>query len=180
MELEVQGDRNLLKERLKILEVMNTITNKVGWKEFTEMVGMTPTQTVQVLHELMETGFVKKVEQGYSVTEKGKVALNALNRVPKGMEFHFYTEIDQYTGLSAESLQDFCELTRIVDSAALEFHITRGDFENWIKEIFRDPQLANKFALIKESKHTGEMLRTEILKATEQMYHELEESFSKS
>ena len=150
---------------------MNTITNKVSWNEFTEMVGLTPSQTTQALQELKKEGFVKKVNQGYSLTEKGKMALKTLNKVPEDMEFHFYTGIGQYTGLSAKSLQDFYELTKKVDSAALEFHILRGDFENWITKVFNDTQLANEFVRIKKSQYKGETLRNEILEATEQAYY---------
>jgi len=94
---------------------MNTITNRVSWNEFTEMVGLTPSQTTQALQELKKEGFVKKVNQGYSLTEKGRIALKTLNKVPEDMEFHFYTGIGQYTGLSAKSLKDFYELTKKVD-----------------------------------------------------------------
>lgn len=168
----------MVEKRLKVLEVMNTINSKVGWKKFTEMVGLTSSQTAHALKELAKTGFVKKVKQGYSLTEKGKTALKALSRVPKGMEFHFYTGIDQYTGLSAKNLQDFCELVKQVDSAALEFHISRGDFENWIKTIFHDTQLANTFTRIRKSKPRGETLRNKILKATQQAYQKFQKPVS--
>lgn len=167
----------MVEKRLKILKVMNTITNKVGWKEFTEMVGLTPSQTVRALQELMKTGFVRKVGQGYSLTEKGKTALKALDRVPEGMEFHFYTGIDRYTGLSAKNLKDFYEQVKKVDSAALKFHISRGDFENWIKTVFHDTKLANEFKRIKTLKLEGETLRNKIVKATEKTYHKFKESF---
>lgn len=144
------------------------------------MVGLTPSQTTQNLRELTKTGFVKKVKQGYSLTEKGKTALKVLNGVPKDMEFHFYTGTGRYTGLSAKSFQDFYELTKKVDSVALEFHISRGDFENWAKDVFHDAQLANEFAQIRKLQHTGETLRNKILNATEQVYYEFKKSFSKS
>lgn len=157
---------------------MNTITNRVSWNEFTEMVGLTPSQTTQALQELTKKGFVKKVNQGYSLTEKGKTALKTVNKVPKDMEFHFYTGIGEYTGLSANSLHKFYELTKKVDSAALEFHILRGDFENWIMKLFNDTRLANEFGRIRKSKYKGETLRNEIIEATENAYYKFKNLFS--
>lgn len=168
----------MTEKRLKILKVMNTITDKVGWKEFTEMVGLTPNQTKQALRELIKRGFVRKVGQGYSLTEKGKIVLMALNKVPEGKEFRFYTEIGQYTGCSAESLQDFYQLIKKVDSAALEFHVSRGDFENWIETVFHDTQLANELMRMRKSNLKGETLRNKLVKATEQTYYKFKKPFS--
>ncbi|MFQ6080975.1 MAG: DUF5752 family protein [Candidatus Bathyarchaeia archaeon] len=160
-----------MEERLKILRVMNEITGKVGLKEFTEMVGLTLGQTLGYLQGLVKAGFVRKVERRYSITEEGKIALKALSPVPEGMEFHFYTGIGQYTGLSAKTLKDFCELLKKVDVGALEFHVSRGDFENWITSVFGDKEFANEITRIRESKLGGESLRNEILGATEARYN---------
>lgn len=165
---------------LKILKAMNTITSNIGWKEFTKMVGLSPSQTAQGLQELLKTGFVRKIGQGYSLTEKGKIALNAFDRVPEDMEFHFFTGIGQNTGFSAKSLQDFYKLVKKVDVAALEFHISRGHFENWIKTVFHDTQLINEFVRIRRLNLKGENLRNEIVKATEKRYCKFQESFRAS
>lgn len=170
----------MLKRRLKILSVMNNITSKISWSQFTERVGLTPSQTTQALKELMKEGFVKKVEQGYSLTEKGKIALKALEEVPKDMEFHFYTGIGQYTGASAKNFQDFCEVIKKVDPVSLEFHISRGDFENWVKGVFQDSQLANEFGRIRQLQYKGEELRSRLLEVTEQTYYKFRKSLSKS
>lgn len=167
-----------MEERLKILRVMNEVTGRVGLKEFTEMVGLTLGQTLGYLQGLVKTGFVKKVERRYSITGEGKIALKALGQVPEGTEFHFYTGIDQYTGLSAKTLKDFSELLKEVDVGALEFHASRGDFENWIKSVFDDTKLANEFTRIRKSKLGGESLRNEILDATEARYEKFEKLLS--
>ena len=160
----------LMEERIKILRVMNEITGKVGLKEFTEMVGLTLGQTLGYLQGLEKTGFVRKVERRYSITEEGKIALKALSPVPEDMEFRFYMGIGEYTGLSTKTLKDFCELLKKVDVGSLEFHVSRGDFENWITVVFGDTKLANEIKRIRESKLGGEILRNEILCTTEARY----------
>ncbi len=95
------------------------------------------------------------------------------------MEFHFYTGIGHYTGMSARNFQNFYELIKKVDSASLEFHISRGDFENWVKGVFRDTQLANEFARIRQLQYKGEKLRNQIVEVTEQTYYKFRKSLSK-
>jgi len=155
-------------KRLKILEVMNTIDTKIEWKEFTKMVGLNSSQTMRALEELAKKGFVKKFERGYSLTGKGKAALRKFNRVPQGKEFHFYTEIGHYTGMSAKNLRDFYNLVKKVDPTVLAFHNARGDFENWVSTVIRDPLLAKKLEQMRNSKSRGEDLRIQILKAVEE------------
>jgi len=167
-----------VKERLKILRVMNEVTGKVGLKEFTEMVGLTLGQTLGYLQGLVKAGFVRKVERRYSITGEGKIALKALSPVPEGMEFHFYTGIGQYTGFSAKSLKEFYELLKKVDVGALEFHVSRGDFENWITSVFGDTEFANEIMRIRESALSGESLRNEILRVTEARYKKFEKLLS--
>lgn len=165
-------------KRLKILEVMNSIDNKVEWEEFIERVGLNSSQTLRALRKLTKRGFLRKDKRSYSLTEKGKTALRTLNRIPRGMEFHFYTGIDQYTGLSAKNLQDFCELIKQVDPAVLNFHNSRGDFEKWIRTIFPDSQLANAFTQIRRSNLKGENLRKEILKMVKQTCQKIQKRIS--
>ena len=160
-----------MEERIKILRVMNEVTGKVGLKEFTEMVGLTLGQTLGYLRGLVKAGFVRKVKRRYLISREGRIALKALSPVPEGMEFHFYTGIDRYTGFSAKTLKDFCGHLKEVDVGALEFHVSRGDFENWITSVFGDTKLANKITRIRESKLGGESLRNKILGATEARYN---------
>jgi len=169
---------DLVEERLRILRVMNEVTGKVGLKEFTEMVGLTLGQTLGYLQGLVKTGFVKMVERRYSITGEGKIALKSLSPVSEGMEFHFYTGIGQYTGFSAKSLKEFYELLKKVDAGALEFHVTRGDFENWVTSVFGDTELANEIMKIRESALSGESLRNEILRVTEARYKKFERLLS--
>ena len=159
-----------MEERLKVLKGMIVITSKVDLKEFARMMKLTPSQTLECIQELAKTGFVRKVGSGYGITEKGKLALKAFDPVPKGMEFQFCTGIGQYTDLSAENLKDFWELVKKVDVKALEFHVSRGDFENWIRTVFNDRKFADEFIRIRKSELKGESLRTEIVRAAEARY----------
>ncbi|NIO37857.1 hypothetical protein GTO27_09165 [Candidatus Bathyarchaeota archaeon] len=167
-------------KRLEILKVMNSITNNMDFKEFTLNIGLSQEQALRYMQELAETGFLKKVGKGYAMAQKGKVALRMLKTVPEGSEFHFYTGINQYTGFSAKSIEDFNKIIRNVDTAALEFHVFRGDFENWIETVFKDSELAEKLKNIRESGMKGEALRKEVLEVTEPRYQTFKKHFMPS
>jgi transcriptional regulator with XRE-family HTH domain len=161
----------LVEERLKILRLLNELTGRVGLKEFAKGTGMSRERIIGYVRGLVRAGYVNKVGRGYSISTEGKVALRALSPIPEGMEFRFYVGTDQYTGSSAKSFGEFCDLLKEVDVKAIEFHVSRGDFENWIKGVLNDVQLAQEIAELKESKLAEENLRKEIVSITAAKYN---------
>lgn len=161
----------MVEERLKILRFLNELTGRVGLKEFTQRTGMSRRSIIGYVRGLVRAGYVNKVGRGYSISAEGKAALKALSPIPEGMEFHFYARIDQYTGLSAKTFGEFCDRLKEVDVKALEFHISRGDLENWIIGVFNDVELAKEMAKLRETKLTGENLRKKIVSITSAKYN---------
>ena len=159
-----------MEERLKVLKVMNEVTSRLDLNEFARMVGLNPNQTIEHMQELVKAGLVRKAGSGYGITEKGRVTLKAFTPVPRDMEFQFYTEIGQPTGFAAKSLKDFYEIVKQVAIDSLEFHLYRGDFENWLKTVLKNALFAGEFAKMRKAELKGENLRKEIIKASEARY----------
>ena len=86
------------------------------------------------------------------------------------MAFHFYTDVGHPTGFSAESLKEFYEIVKRVAIGSVEFHLYRGDFENWIKAAFKDVALSDELANLKNAALKGEELRKEIITAMAAKY----------
>jgi len=149
---------------------MNKVTGRMDLNGFARMVSLTPKQTIERVQELVSVGLVGKVGGGYGITKKGKATLKAIAPVSKDAAFHFYTEIGHPTGFTAESLKDFYEIIKRVAVNSLEFHLYRGDFENWIKAAFKDATLADELASLKSASAKGEELRKEIIKAIAAKY----------
>jgi predicted transcriptional regulator len=154
-----------MEEQIKVLKVMNEVTSRMDLQVFAQMVGLNPTQTMEQVKELVNAGLVRKVGGGFGITEKGKAILKAVTPVPKDMAFHFYTDVGHPTGFSAESLKEFYEIIKRVTVESVEFHLYRGDFENWINAAFKDAALVDKFASLKNSGLKGEELKKEIVAA---------------
>jgi DNA-binding Lrp family transcriptional regulator len=159
-----------MEERLRVLKVMNEVTSRLDLNEFARMVGLTPKQTVEHMQELVKAGLVRKVGNGYGITEKGRTALRAFMQVPKGMEFQFYSGIGQPAGFAAKSLKEFYETVKQIAVDSLEFHLYRGDFENWVRAVFKDAAFADEFKNMEKVQLKGEALRKEIIKAAEARY----------
>ena len=152
------------------MKVMSEVTSRIDMNTFAQMVGLNPSQTVERMQDLVKSGFIRKAGGGYGITEKGKAVLKAIKPVPKDNAFHFYTGFGQPTGFSAESLKDFYEIVKRVAAEALDFHLYRGDFENWIKNALKDAVLADELANLKVEMFKGEELRQEILKVIATRY----------
>jgi len=74
--------------------------------------------------------------------------------------FYFYEDVGKPLFEAAFNLKDFWEKIRKVPIASLNFHQKRGDFAKWIRDVFKDPKLAEKIEKIHD---TGEDLRRELL-----------------
>ena len=99
-------------------------------------------------------------------------ATEVLRTLPPNEAFYFFEDIDKYTGKSASSLAEFCDMTKTIDKKSIVFHFKRRDFERWIKETLRDPKLAKRISSIKKIK-SGERLRTQIYKVSKKRLEEL-------
>ena len=89
------------------------------------------------------------------------VAANILRSVPPQNAFYFYRAVGAPTGAAARNLTDFLGIINSIDITSLQFHLGRGDFENWIK-MLGDSTLANQLSELKGRNLRGEALRTEL------------------
>jgi len=154
----------LKEEQFKVLKTMIEATSRMDLNMFAKKVNLNPNQTMQLIQELAKEGFLQRSGKGYGITEKGKVALKAFTPVPEEMGFHFYFGIDLPADLTSKTLQEFYRAIKQVSVGSLEFHLYRGDFENWLKEACKEPELADKIGGVKTAGLKGEELRAELLK----------------
>ena len=80
--------------------------------------------------------------------------------------FHFCTNIGNYAGITATSLNEFVSKLKIVPVESVKFHFQRKDFENWIRYTIKDVALAERIGKTK-AEQSPEDLRKEILKTVE-------------
>ena len=71
-----------------------------------------------------------------------------LRVVPHTQGFHFYTAVGDYCGVSVHSLEEFADALQYVCSEAIVFHFERGDFQNWIRDVIGDTELAQSIDAI--------------------------------
>jgi hypothetical protein len=90
------------------------------------------------------------------------VGTNILRNVPPQNAFYFYRAIGAPTGAAARNLNDFLGILNTIDLTSLQFHLGRGDFENWVK-MLGDNTLAKQLAGLKEKKFRGEDLRLQLV-----------------
>jgi len=160
----------LKEEQFKVLKALHEATNRMDLIMFAQKVNLNPNQTMLQIQELAKKGFLQKVGGGYGITEKGKAILRAFTPVSKEMGFQFYYGINEPTDFTAQTLGEFYRFINQVRVDSLEFHLYRGDFENWLKEAYKEPELANEIGSIKAAGLKGEELRAELLKVFDAKY----------
>jgi hypothetical protein len=76
--------------------------------------------------------------------------------------FYFYVDIDEYTGITAASYEDFLTSIKKVEAKSLSFHLKRGDFEKWVLDILKDEKLAKEIGKLNSQKLGGRALRNRL------------------
>lgn len=157
-------------EALTVLRELSQLSNRMDLNSFSKKVNLTPNESIFQIQQLAKEGFLQKVGNGYGITEKGKNALKVLTPIPEELGFQFYYNIDRPAGLFIDTLEDFYIVIKQVNVESLEFHLYRGDFENWLKDGFKDPPLALEFGKVRTVGLKGEELRSELLKILDENY----------
>lgn len=66
--------------------------------------------------------------------------------------FFFFEGVGKPSGEYAISLADFCNKINMVPSECLVFHLQRGDFENWLRDIIGDRELSDRINGLRSKK----------------------------
>ncbi len=76
--------------------------------------------------------------------------------------FYFFTDIGQYTGIYAISLMDLYIKLRSLEAKSINFHMNRGDFQNWIRDIGGFTSLVRNLDQLMKRGLDGESLRVRL------------------
>lgn len=160
----------LIGEQAKILKFMSEMTQRIDTNEFARKLELAPAELMQHMQQMAKEGLLRKAGGGFGLTDKGRLALKAEAPLAPNMRFHFYKAIDQPTGASAGSVKEFYDIVLETDVVSLEFHLCRGDFENWFSGAIGDASFSAELAKLKKRNLTDEDLRKTIVKALENRY----------
>jgi len=116
---------------------------------------------------------VRNVNAKLSQSEVEKI----LRAVPRDEAFYFYEEVGKPVGYVATSLVDFRDKINTVRWSSLVFHLRRKDFENWIKGIIGDSELAKRISNIASDSFD---LKTKLYATVNKLIKELKEISSTS
>jgi predicted transcriptional regulator len=159
--------------RCKILEALLLNEKPAKAQDIAKEVGSEFKPVNMHLIGLAKAGSATSPAKGmYIITPKGKEALGIpattkecaqqiLTQTSQDKVFHFYADMHKPLNQTANSLRQFAEELATVDSASLEFHVCRGDFEKWFCSL-GDVELAKKMALLQAKGLAGEALRAKL------------------
>ena len=115
-----------------------------------------------------------------ATVDKIAAAQKTLSSVSYEKSFNFFTDIGKKTGEPAFNLSGLYEELRVIEPQSVRFHFQRKDFQNWVKDVLGDAELAQRIDMIK-TELTDQDLRNALLKTVLTRFTELQIlSFSKS
>jgi hypothetical protein len=133
-----------------------------------EKTGINSSSSMGYLLGLIKAKYVSVPQKHYyAITNLGKQA-----QVPVEKAFHFYYDLNQHSGVYADSLKDFVAKIQTVDLKSIEFHVQRKDFELWIRSL-GDLELSKKLGLLRMRNLSGENLRTGLYETVNSRCEEL-------
>ncbi|MCD6593181.1 alpha-amylase, partial [Candidatus Bathyarchaeota archaeon] len=97
---------------------------------------------------------------------------HVLRKVPPEKSFTFYYDFSKPTGLTARSLSEFHSALKRVDGRSVKFHMVRGDFARWIRQVLGFRELADDISKVKIAR-SEEALRRRLLRIIEKRMREL-------
>jgi len=169
-----------------ILEVLSAAGKPMSLGEIAQKIGIGTSSTMGYLLGLIKAKHVSVPQKHYyAITNLGKqalglqkfdkkLALSILSSLPFEKAFHFHIGIDQYSGVYANSLNDFCDKIQKIDLKSIEFHLPRKDFELWLRGL-GDLELAKRMELIRGMSLSGENLRKKVHETVKSRCEELAE-----
>jgi len=83
------------------------------------------------------------------------------------------------TGKYADSLQDFCQRLLEVEPKSVAFHLERQDFQNWLREVVGDEELASGLSGFKGRGFGPEELRSRVYELVKSRCDELSSALEK-
>jgi len=102
-----------------------------------------------------------------------EVCLMGFGKPKQVAPFNFYTDIGDYTGISAVSYKEFLTSIKNVKAKSLSFHVERGDFQKWVLDVLKDKKLAKEIGKIKSQKLRGKALRNRLYRIVSKHHKKL-------
>jgi len=105
---------------------------------------------------------------------------NILRKVDDEKAFYFYQDVNMYTGIKVNSLEDFANTLPTLAVEVIDFHLKRGDFEKWIREVFGDETLSKNVSKIREKGLSGEEAKRQLIQIVNRRLRDLRKRIVKS
>jgi len=122
---------------------------------------------------ILNTDFVFTTYKPTHKNEPMEVYPVSLRRPKYIAPFHFCLDVGDYTGISADSYEDFLDSIKQVKARSLSFHDQRGDFQKWVLNILQDKKLAKELEKVKKQKLRGQALRNRLYHIVSERLREL-------
>lgn len=144
---------------------------RVTFREFIETnFSIDPRKRETVYYRRMSTSnwketvknLLEEYKNEYGDLPKLNIPIKSEGKVTPEWGFYFYEAFNKPVFEAAFNLEELRVKLAKVPIVSIEFHQDRGDFARWIREVFKETQLADRIEKISSN---GEVLKLELLNA---------------
>jgi hydroxymethylpyrimidine pyrophosphatase-like HAD family hydrolase len=93
--------------------------------------------------------------------------------LPATKRFYYCDTGGRFTGRVAASLAEFRQTLNDAPASSIDYHLYRGDFERWLREVLHDEDLARQLRRLAHRELHGEELRDELSAVVDDRYEML-------
>jgi len=178
---ELRKDLEELEKTIKLLDIqLAKIKVEYAVGEVSGEAYMKEKETLELGLSLLknELNKIKEILESTVPTEvmlpKERIRM-ILEEIPMERAFYFYNDFGQYTEKYSRSLEEFVETVSNVSSRSLRFHLAKGDFQIWIRDL-GDPKLALVLDGLKKLELDDKELRNRIHECVKERIESLKRS----
>jgi hypothetical protein len=166
-------------------KIINFLERKIAENEIKYVAGEISEQKYKLDNEDLKLGLGRFKQETENLfmdpvisSQKSKDEIrNILYRTSKEHSFFFYYGYDQYTGKYARNIKEFVDILQHIKPSALRFHLERGDFQTWFRDL-SDPSLASSFDALNNLVIIDEELKNRIVECVKRKIRLLEKILS--
>ncbi|MBI2938250.1 MAG: NDP-sugar synthase [Thaumarchaeota archaeon] len=97
-----------------------------------------------------------------SITVHDNTLVEGTLALPTDRPFLLHSGVGQYTGFTANTIEELAGLLNRVEVKSIEYHLYRRDFERWVRETFQANLLARQISDLRKQGLRGRRLRREL------------------
>lgn len=121
-----------------------------------------------------ESGVVRLDQVGRKLPHVRHLHKYLIAPLSANRQFYFHAQSGEQHIRPAASLWEFSQVLPRLSAKTLRYHLSRKDFERWLRDVIRDEELARQIRILEHREMPDEVLKQNLCDAVNQRFSDLE------